>query len=106
MPAPTPGDIEVSAGLTQWGAEIESGMSLTEDEIHDALLELARPLPATAKSKAAMCETLATAARLHDLPVGFFETGRELRPEVEHDEQNRASCVARAAFAGDDRLWR
>lgn len=72
MPAPTPGDIEVSAGLTQWGAEIEGGMSLTEDEIHDALLELARPLPATAKSKAAMCETLATAARLHDLPVGFF----------------------------------
>jgi hypothetical protein len=72
MPAPTPGDIEVSAGLTQWGAEIEGGVSLTEDEIHDTLLELARPLPATARTKAAMCETLATAARLHDLPVGFF----------------------------------
>jgi hypothetical protein len=72
MPAPLPDDIEVSAGLAQWGAETEGDASLTDKEIRDALQELARPLPKTTKSKAAMCETLATAARLHDLPVGFF----------------------------------
>jgi hypothetical protein len=72
MPAPLPDDIELSAGLAQWGAETEGDVSLTEDEIRDTLLELARPLPTTPKTKAAMCETLATAARLHDLPVGFF----------------------------------
>ena len=72
MPAPTPDDIELSAGLAQWGAETEGDVSLTAGEIRDALNELARPLPKTANTKKAMCETLATAARLHDLPVGFF----------------------------------
>lgn len=72
MPAPLPDDIELSAGLAQWGAETEGEVSLTENEVRDTLLELARPLPKTANNKKAMCETLATAAQLHDLPVGFF----------------------------------
>ncbi len=71
MPAPAPGNIERSIGLAQWGAESEEAEAISQDEILAMLLELARPHP-TAKSKTAMCETLATAAQMHELPVGFF----------------------------------
>jgi hypothetical protein len=71
MPAPTPGNIELSIGLAQWGAETEVSDSLSDEQVTAALQELARPLP-TGKSKAAMCETLVNAAQEHALPVGFF----------------------------------
>jgi hypothetical protein len=71
MPAPTPGDIELSAGLAQWGAETEALDAMSDSQMAAALRELARQLPA-AKTKAAMCKTLAAAAQAHDLPVGFF----------------------------------
>jgi hypothetical protein len=71
MPAPTPGNIELSTGLAQWGAETEAQPPMSNEEIRETLLHLARPIP-PAKSKAAMCETLANAAQEHDLPLGFF----------------------------------
>ena len=71
MPAPTPGNVELSVGLAQWGAETETSPAMSNETGSATLLELARPLP-TAKTKAAMCETLATAAQAHELPVGFF----------------------------------
>jgi hypothetical protein len=71
MPAPTPGNIELSIGLAQWGAETEVLPPMSNEEIRETLLQLARPIP-PAKSKEAMCETLAGAAQEHDLPVGFF----------------------------------
>jgi len=71
MPAPAPGNIERSIGLAQWGAETEDAQPMSKDAILAMLLELARP-QANAKTKTAMCETLATAAQMHDLPVGFF----------------------------------
>jgi len=71
MPAPTPGNIELSIGLAQWGAETEAPESMSDEQLLATLQDLARPLP-TGKSKAAMCETLVTAAQRHDLPVGFF----------------------------------
>jgi hypothetical protein len=70
MPAPSPGDAELSVGPAQWGAETEASPT-SEDELLATLLELARPLP-TAKTKAEMCETLAAAAQVHELPIGFF----------------------------------
>ena len=71
MPAPTPGNVELSVGLAQWGAETETSPVMSDEAALATLLELARPLP-TAQNKAAMCETLATAAQAHELPVGFF----------------------------------
>jgi hypothetical protein len=71
MPAPTPDNVELSIGLTQWGAETEAPLPMSTEEMQETLLQLARPIP-PAKSKAAMCETLANAAQQHDLPVGFF----------------------------------
>jgi hypothetical protein len=71
MPAPLPDNVESSIGLTQWGAETEAPLPMSSEEMHETLLQLARPIP-PAKSKAAMCETLASAAQEHDLPVGFF----------------------------------
>jgi hypothetical protein len=71
MPAPTPDNVELSTGLTQWGAETEAPETMSKDKMLETLLELARPLPTTT-SKTAMCETLAAAAQVHELPVGFF----------------------------------
>jgi Transglycosylase SLT domain len=71
MPAPTPGNIELSVGLAQWGAETEAPEGLSDDEVTATLQDLARPFPA-GKSKTAMCETLVSAAQTHELPVGFF----------------------------------
>lgn len=71
LPAPEPSNSELSIGLLQWGAETESSPAMSDDQVLATLLELARPLP-TSRSKAAMCETLASAAQAHDLPVGFF----------------------------------
>jgi hypothetical protein len=74
MPAPTPGNVEISTGLAQWGAESDADedlRSMSQDVVMTTLLELARPFPKTA-SKVAMCETLAEAAQAHNLPVGFF----------------------------------
>ena len=66
-----PGNIERSIGLAQWGAETEEAQTMSKDQVLEMLLDLARPLPA-GKTKTAMCETLATAAQMHELPVGFF----------------------------------
>lgn len=69
MPAPA-----LTGGLIQWGAESdadEDQHSIDRDTMMATLNELARPFPKTA-SKVSMCETLAEAARKHDLPVGFF----------------------------------
>jgi hypothetical protein len=71
MPAPTPGNIELSIGLAQWGAETEATDELSDEQVTAAMQELARPFPA-GKSKTAMCETLVNAAQEHELPVGFF----------------------------------
>ena len=71
MPAPMPGNIERSIGLAQWGAETEESQAMSQYEVLAMLLDLARPQPA-GKTKTAMCETLATAAQMHELPVGFF----------------------------------
>ena len=71
MPAPIPGNIERSIGLAQWGAETEEPQTMSKDQVLAMLLDLARPQPA-GKTKTAMCETLATAAQMHELPVGFF----------------------------------
>ena len=71
MPAPTPGNIELSIGLAQWGAETEAPEGLSDEQVKATLQELARPLP-TGKSKTAMCETLVNAAQTHELPIGFF----------------------------------
>lgn len=71
MPAPTPDNIELSVGLAQWGAETEAPETMSDDQAAATLLTLARPYP-TGTSKAEMCETLATAAQTHELPVGFF----------------------------------
>ena len=71
MPAPEPGNVELSVGLTQWGAETEAPAAMNETELLASFLDLARPRPAT-RTKTAMCETLAAAAQIHDLPVGFF----------------------------------
>lgn len=74
MPAPAPDNVELSVGLVQWGAESdadEDQQSMNRDAMTATLLELARPFPKTA-SKVSMCQTLAEAARMHDLPVGFF----------------------------------
>jgi hypothetical protein len=71
MPAPAPDNAELSVGLTQWGAETETSPVTSNEAALETLLELARPLP-TAKTKEDMCETLATAAQVHELPVGFF----------------------------------
>ncbi|HET7681441.1 MAG TPA: lytic transglycosylase domain-containing protein [Xanthobacteraceae bacterium] len=75
MPAPMPGNIERSIGLAQWGAETAEPQTMSKEEALANLLDLARPYPAantSTKTKTAMCETLATAAQMHDLPVGFF----------------------------------
>src|SRR4051812_27898932 len=71
LPAPEPGDIELSGGLTQWGAETEFLAGMSREEMLAPLLKLTRPGP-VATSKTAMCETLAAAAQVHELPVGFF----------------------------------
>jgi hypothetical protein len=74
MPAPTPGDVNLSIGLAQWGAESasdEDQRSMSQDAVSATLHDLARPFPKSA-SKASICETLAEAARAHNLPVGFF----------------------------------
>ena len=71
MPAPEPGNRELSAGLAQWGAETEIPEGMNRDEFLESLLKSERPTQART-SKTAMCETLATAARVHELPVGFF----------------------------------
>ena len=71
MPAPTPGNVELSVGVTQWGAETETPEATPVPDGTEGALETPRQRPA-GKSKAAMCQTLATAARTHDLPVGFF----------------------------------
>ena len=71
MPAPMPGNIERSIGLAQWGAETEESQTMSKDQVLAMLLDLARPQPA-GKTKSDMCETLATAAQMHELPVGFF----------------------------------
>jgi hypothetical protein len=71
MPAPEAGDSELSAGLAQWGAETEIPEGMTREEFSSALLKTEEPTKVRT-TKAAMCETLATAARVHDLPVGFF----------------------------------
>jgi hypothetical protein len=71
MPAPVPGNIERSIGLAQWGAETEESQAMSKDQVLAMLLDLARPQPG-GKTKTAMCETLATAAQMHELPVGFF----------------------------------
>lgn len=66
-----PDNIERSIGLAQWGAETEEPQTMSKAEVLSMLLDLARPQP-TGKTKTAMCETLASAAQMHDLPVGFF----------------------------------
>ena len=66
-----PDNIERSIGLAQWGAETEESQTMSKAEVLSMLLDLARPQP-TGKTKTAMCETLATAAQMHELPVGFF----------------------------------
>jgi hypothetical protein len=74
MPAPIADNVELSSGLTQWGAETdfdEAPQTLSRAAVIDMLIELARPTSAKA-SKAEMCETLAAAAQTHELPVGFF----------------------------------
>lgn len=74
MPAPTPDNVELSTGLTQWGAETdfdEAPQTVSRAAVMDMLIDLARPYSAKA-SKAEMCETLAAAAQTHELPVGFF----------------------------------
>jgi hypothetical protein len=71
MPAPVPGNIERSIGLAQWGAETEESQAMSKDQVLAMLLDLARP-QSGGKTKTAMCETLATAAQMHELPVGFF----------------------------------
>lgn len=71
MPAPMPGNIERSIGLAQWGAETEESQMMSKDQVLAMLLDLARPHPA-GKTKTDMCDTLAIAAQMHELPVGFF----------------------------------
>ena len=71
MPAPDPGNVELSVGLTQWGAETEAPAALTDTEALANLLVHAHPAT-NVPSKTAMCGTLAAAAQIHDLPVGFF----------------------------------
>lgn len=71
MPAPIPGNIERSIGLAQWGAETEESQAMSQYQVLAMLLDLARPQSA-GKTKTDMCETLATAAQMHELPVGFF----------------------------------
>jgi hypothetical protein len=71
MPVPEPGNSELSAGLAQWGAETEIPSGKSRDEFSSEILKTEPPAKVRS-SKAAICETLATAARAHDLPVGFF----------------------------------
>ncbi len=71
MPAPEPGTTEFGFGVTQWGAESEASQPMSDVERLATMLEKSRPQQTT-NTKAAMCETLATAAQIHDLPVGFF----------------------------------
>lgn len=71
MPAPTPGNVERSVGLTQWGAETETLETTPVADATEGALETPRQRTA-GKSKAAICQTLATAAQTHELPVGFF----------------------------------
>src|SRR5687767_10809005 len=69
MPAPVAGNVERSVGLTQWGAETETLEVTPAPDGTASALETPRQRPA-GKSKAAMCQTLATAAQTHELPVG------------------------------------
>lgn len=71
MPAPEPGNIELGFGITQWGAESEAPEAMNDVDRLATMLEKSRPRHAST-TKTAMCDTLATAAQIHDLPVGFF----------------------------------
>src|SRR5690349_9525296 len=75
MPAPEAGNTDLSVGLAQWGAETEAP-EMSQAEMLKRLDELAPPATAqprkTAANKVAMCNTLASAAQEHQLPVGFF----------------------------------
>jgi hypothetical protein len=91
MPAPAPDNVELSAGLAQWGAETEAPETMSQDEMLATLMELARPF-ASDKSKTAICETLVSAAQEHELPVGFFV--RLINQESGFDPESVSSAGA------------